>query len=106
MKKEIFENKKNPDEVDIRWKGTRGYAFLDKETGEIGLIRCPKCGMENHAMNVMSGICTWCGFDANKNSDQEEPDDKVDVSDCCGAPVFDQDICSECKEHTDIIKQN
>lgn len=30
------------------------------------LIRCPKCGKENYALNVAIGICTWCGFDANE----------------------------------------
>lgn len=34
-------------------------------TGRIALCRCPKCGRENYCMNVLSGICTWCGFDAN-----------------------------------------
>ena len=29
------------------------------------LIRCPKCHKENYALNVASGICTWCGFDIN-----------------------------------------
>lgn len=31
------------------------------------LIRCPKCGRENYSMNVASGICTWCGYDGNKD---------------------------------------
>ena len=31
------------------------------EDGTILLIRCPKCGKENYAPNVISGICTWCG---------------------------------------------
>ncbi len=28
------------------------------------LIRCPECGKENYALNVITGICTWCGYDA------------------------------------------
>lgn len=26
------------------------------------LIRCPKCGLENWAPAVSSGICAWCGY--------------------------------------------
>lgn len=39
--------------------------WVDDETGKIALERCPRCGRENYIMNVLSGICTWCGFDAN-----------------------------------------
>ena len=42
----------------------RGLWWSDT-TGRIALCRCPKCGRENYCMNVLSGICTWCGFDAN-----------------------------------------
>ncbi len=45
------------------------------EHGRICLVRCPKCKRENYAMNVMSGICTWCGFDANADK-EEQSDDK------------------------------
>lgn len=37
-----------------------------QETKELLLLRCPKCGKENYAMNVLSGICTWCGYDAHE----------------------------------------
>lgn len=30
------------------------------------LERCPKCGKENYILNVLTGICTWCGYDINK----------------------------------------
>ena len=30
------------------------------------LIRCPKCGRENWAPNVATGICTWCGFNGRE----------------------------------------
>ena len=30
------------------------------------LLRCPKCGKENYALNVIKGICTWCGYDAHE----------------------------------------
>ena len=35
-------------------------------TQDLLLIRCPKCGRENYAPNVVSGICTWCGYDAHE----------------------------------------
>lgn len=38
------------------------------ENGQAYLVRCPKCGRENYALNVASGICTWCGYDANKEN--------------------------------------
>lgn len=31
------------------------------------LVRCPSCNLENYAMNVMTGICTWCGYDINNH---------------------------------------
>lgn len=30
------------------------------------MIRCPKCNSENYALNVSSGICSWCGYKATK----------------------------------------
>ena len=36
------------------------------DTDDLLLIRCPKCGKENYAPNVISGICTWCGYDAHE----------------------------------------
>lgn len=30
------------------------------------LTRCPKCDKENWAIGVYSGVCSWCGFDCNK----------------------------------------
>lgn len=38
----------------------------DAETKEIMMLRCPKCGRENYVFNVMTGICTWCGYDARE----------------------------------------
>lgn len=48
----------------VRWDG-KGYGFK-KIDGTYALIRCPACGKENYALNVLSGKCTWCPFDANK----------------------------------------
>ena len=36
------------------------------ETKDLLLLRCPKCGKENYALNVTKGICTWCGYDAHE----------------------------------------
>lgn len=41
--------------------------FRDEDTGAIAMCRCPKCHKENYIMNVLSGRCTWCGYDANKD---------------------------------------
>ena len=49
------------------------------EDGEVFLVRCPKCGRENYALNVTLGICTWCGYNANEHKDelgQTEPKKK------------------------------
>lgn len=37
------------------------YGFRD-EDGDLYLERCPACELENYAMNVALGICTWCGW--------------------------------------------
>jgi ribosomal protein L37E len=47
-----------------------GSTFITKE-GTIALVVCPECGKENYAMNVMSGVCTWCGYDANKKEEEK-----------------------------------
>ncbi len=39
--------------------------------GKTYLVRCPKCKRENYAMLVSSGICTWCGYDANEEKQDE-----------------------------------
>ena len=45
----------------------KGQGFIGRKGDKnIGLERCPECGRENYAMNVLSGTCCWCGFNANK----------------------------------------
>lgn len=39
--------------------------------GKTYLVRCPKCERENYAMSVSSGICAWCGYNANKEHNDE-----------------------------------
>ena len=36
------------------------------------LIRCPKCKRRNYAPNVVTGVCTWCGFDVNKKEGDKD----------------------------------
>lgn len=51
-------------------KKGKGYGFISSE-GKIFLERCFQCGRENYAMAVASGICVWCGFDANEEEEVE-----------------------------------
>jgi ribosomal protein L37E len=44
------------------------YGFIGKNE-KVYLTCCPKCGLENYAMNVSSGFCTWCGYDGNKDEE-------------------------------------
>lgn len=39
------------------------------DDGRIFLVRCPKCKKENWAPAVASGVCAWCGYDANVEED-------------------------------------
>ena len=43
-----------------------------KLDGTLALTFCAECKKENYAMNVLSGICTWCGFDVNKTNNEGE----------------------------------
>lgn len=42
--------------------------FKTKE-GTLALVRCGKCGRENYRLNVLSGICTWCGINVNEEGE-------------------------------------
>lgn len=37
--------------------------------GKMYLVRCPECHRENWGPAVSSGMCAWCGFDANKEEE-------------------------------------
>ncbi len=42
----------------------KGFGFVSQDGDKtIALVRCPICEKENYMMNVLSGWCTWCGFD-------------------------------------------
>ncbi len=43
----------------------KGYGFI-ASSGNIFLVRCFECGLENWSASVALGMCAWCGFDANK----------------------------------------
>ena len=49
----------------------KGTFWVEKES-KLYMVRCPRCNMENYAMNVASGVCTWCGYDANKDFIKEK----------------------------------
>ena len=55
------------DSDDVRFIDTDGSekGFGYQKDNRIGLIRCPACERENYMLNVSTGICTWCGFNAN-----------------------------------------
>lgn len=60
-------------EHDIFWLNEEGkncgYGYAKQKNNEphhISLIKCPACNRENYALNVSSGYCTWCPFNANK----------------------------------------
>jgi len=38
----------------------------------IYMNRCYKCGKENYAPNVTTGICTWCGYKATEEDIKEK----------------------------------
>lgn len=52
---------------DMDGQQCEGYVFEDDE-GKKCFVRCPRCKRENYAPSVATGICVWCGFDANKEA--------------------------------------
>jgi hypothetical protein len=71
---EIHIRPESHDSDDIYWfdkdKKHVGSGFIAKDNPDkhICLTRCPACHKENYAMNVSSGLCTWCPFDANEGN--------------------------------------
>jgi len=54
------------------------YGFKS-DKGKVYLQRCPKCGLENWAMSVTSGVCAWCGYKATlKDIGEEKEKDYAD----------------------------
>lgn len=59
----------------LSYKAMKAEKILDQNfeaDGKTYLVRCPKCKRENYALAVSSGICAWCGFDANKKKGGEK----------------------------------
>lgn len=71
MKLTIIKTHKGVQWLDDQSGNLKGAGFINKDNGKVALIRCPKCNKENYAMNVMSGHCTWCPFDANEGNENE-----------------------------------
>lgn len=57
------------------YKAVKAEQDMEKNftaNGKTYLVTCPKCGKENWAPNVSSGICAWCGYNANGEIKDEE----------------------------------
>jgi hypothetical protein len=48
----------------LKEKGGNGFT-MKEDHNKLALTKCPECHRENYAMNVLTGCCTWCGFDVN-----------------------------------------
>lgn len=46
---------------------TLPHGLWRDDEGQIYLERCPKCGRENYALRVATGVCAWCGYSANED---------------------------------------
>jgi hypothetical protein len=60
--------KKGFNQHHVIWVDLRGNKYgkgILTLKDKIYLLKCPACHKENCAINVSSGICTWCPFDAN-----------------------------------------
>ena len=47
-------------------------ANFKKKDGTYALVRCEECHAENYAPNVMSGYCSWCGYNINEKAEIKE----------------------------------
>lgn len=45
----------------------KGFGY-ETEEGKRCMIRCFECGRENYVATVSSGLCAWCGFNANEEA--------------------------------------
>lgn len=48
------------------WREGKGCGYINAH-GKRAMIRCVKCGKENYAAAVTSGVCYACGYDANSD---------------------------------------
>lgn len=64
--------------------------YFVNNDGKYALIICGECGKENNTENIALGICTWCGFDINKQFKQ------VNIqSNCCSSHAGSDENCDE-----------
>lgn len=69
LRTEIRKATKTTDNIWWYEKGNRsweGFGYIIKDTGFICIIRCPQCCNENYALNITTGTCSSCGWDANE----------------------------------------
>jgi ribosomal protein L37E len=52
---------KTKEEIQKEALAYSGANFIGKN-GNIYLVRCPRCDLENYVMNAPQGLCTWCGW--------------------------------------------
>lgn len=55
------------------------------DNGKLALEVCPKCGKENYILNVLTGVCTWCRFDANATKAEEPGKRQTATEQVCGS---------------------
>ena len=72
----IEEQPKDYDHDNVRFNVDgvmKGFGFKSRPPDDqtIALQKCPLCDRENYALNVSSGQCTWCPFNANKLHDPQ-----------------------------------
>lgn len=72
--KALFDSQRSPKKSGHKSDTTVGFFVDDREVafsmkgvffdekGRAYLVICPKCGKENWAMAVATGVCTWCGY--------------------------------------------
>lgn len=54
--------------------------YIDGE-GKTCMIYCLKCKKENYIPAVSTGICAWCGYDANSQQKDTRDNPGVEVND-------------------------
>jgi len=63
----VYPARSGYDSGNIECEG-RLIGFKAVKDGGLFLTRCPECGLENYAMAVASGVCSWCGWSIHENA--------------------------------------
>ena len=54
-------------------------ANFEDDNGKLYLVHCAACGRRNYAANIVTGCCTWCGWqDAPVSNIREKSAESVD----------------------------